>query len=164
MKRGEVCATVGLAVLMLTGCAEAVAVNTPSGKAEVTVEGVSPDQVKPFLVNEMLNRKYTISHDAPYLIGFDRPTDNVLVSALVGTSYEATPNVRVSYTLVPVGHDTRVVADLAIIGNPGSAFERRHDINGGVDTPKYQIILDHIKMEAEQNGPINVPATKTQLQ
>jgi hypothetical protein len=164
MRRAATITGLGLAVLALVGCAAPAAMDTPSGKAEVTIEGVSPEQVKPLLVNEMLNRKYTISHDSPYLLGFDKPTDSILVSALVGTGYDSTPNVRVSYTLAQIGHETRVIADLAVIGNPGSAFEQRHDLNGGVDTPKYQAVLDRIKTELEAKAPGVMPPPSSQVE
>lgn len=99
--------------------------HTPSGKVEATISGASPDDVKAALINEMLNRGYSITNDTSYMISFDRPVDNVFAAALLGSNYDSTPNARISYMLAKVGDATRVVADLAMITNPGSLFERR---------------------------------------
>lgn len=48
---------------------------------------------------------------------------------------------------------TRVVADFAIITNPGSSFERRTDFNNNQDSVQIQSMLDQIKAELEKPAP-----------
>lgn len=136
-------------VLIIFGCASPVVHNTPSGKVEVTINGVNTDAVKARLVNEMLNIGYSITQDTPHVITFDAPVENALGAILYGSEYDSTPNARISYTLVQAAMATRVVADIAVITNPGSPFERRRDFNHGQDSPTFQTILDRIKSEME---------------
>lgn len=57
-----------------------------------------------------------------------------MANALFGSKYDATPNPRVTYTLMQDQGATRVIADFVIVTNPGSAFERLTPVNGSQDT------------------------------
>jgi hypothetical protein len=130
-------------IASLSGCAAPVQHNTPSGKVEAVMPATT-DQVKSALVSMMVNTGYNISKDTPYLIAFDKPSDNIMASVLLGSKYDATPNVRVTFMFAPQGLATRVIADFAIITNPGSAFERITPLNGSQDTMKFQALLDRM--------------------
>jgi len=72
----------------------------------------------------MVNGGFRITKDTSYELTFDKPVENIAVAVLMGSKYDSQPNARVSYTFAQVNDTTRVVADVAIITNPGSAFER----------------------------------------
>src|SRR5690242_1643469 len=83
-----------LALLGLSACATPVVHNTPSGKAETTLDS-TPDMIKPLLVNAMTNGGFTITKDTNYLMSFDHPVTNVMAAMLLGSRYDAIPNERV---------------------------------------------------------------------
>jgi cell division septation protein DedD len=133
----------GLAALLF-GCGTPVRQNTASGRPEVTIANVPADRVKSALVNEMINGGYRITKDSQFEIAFDRPIDNLAAAVLFGSRYDAQPNARVAYSIAQVGSDVRVVADMAIITNPGSGFEQRTDVSAGADSPKIQELLNRV--------------------
>jgi C-terminal processing protease CtpA/Prc len=141
---------------LCAACATVPPPATASGKPEVTISNSSPDKVKPVLVNKMINTGYRITKDTPYELTFDKPTQNFAVAALMGSKYDGVPNERVSYTFADVGGSTRVVADVAIITNPGSAYERRTDLNGGAYNYDLQIMLDDVNASLDPNSQMAV--------
>lgn len=147
-KRALISGASGLVLLLvLPGCLTPPAVHaTASGKPEMTVAAPA-DLVKPVIVGKMLSRGYRITRDTQYELSFDKPTDNIAVAVLLGSKYDSQPNARVSYSFAPIGGETRVVADMAIITNPGSAFERRTDVNGSADSPIIQGLLNDVKAD-----------------
>lgn len=133
------------AFALLAGCATPVVHQTASGKPEVTIDTENVAGVKEALVSEMVNRNYSLIRDTEYQLVFDRPIENILASALLGSKYDSTPNARITYTFA-VGMDTvRVVADLSIITNPGSAFERRMEMNSNQDSLEFQGMLNQLR-------------------
>jgi hypothetical protein len=125
---------------------------TASGKPETTIQA-SPEKIKPLIVGKMLSRGYRITRDTPYELSFDKPSDNLAVMVLLGSKYDIQPNARVSYSFAPIGAETRIVADMAIITNPGSSFERRTDVNSSGDSPIIQGLLNDVKAEITVNPP-----------
>lgn len=132
-------------IVMVTGCVAPVQHNTASGKPEVTVGTDDVGQVKAALVSEMVDRGYHITADSDYRLVFDRPVDNFLAGVLLGSSYDTTPNARIAYALVRRAEGVRVVADIAIITNPGSAFEKRTEMNQSQESLGVQRALDALK-------------------
>lgn len=144
------------ASLLLASCVTApVEHHTASGKPEVTV-AATPESIKPQLVSQMLSAGYRINRDTVYELSFDRPVDNLAVAVLMGSKYDAQPNSRISFSFAPIGGQTRIVADAAIITNPGSAFERRTPTNNGVDSQSIQQYLDRLKAETDPNSSISI--------
>jgi len=129
----------------VTGCVEPTVHDTPSGRPEVTLSTKNMDAVRSALINQMLNKGYSITRDTGHSVAFDRPVDNALGAALFGSEYDATPNARIVYTLAALDRSTRVVADIAIITNPGSAFERQTNMNSNQESVKVQEMLDGLK-------------------
>ncbi|MBC6436935.1 MAG: hypothetical protein GDA52_02075 [Rhodobacteraceae bacterium] len=105
--------------------------------------------VKSALVDRMINRGYNLTRDNQFTVAFDRPVENIFAAALLGSRYDSTPNARISYTIVENAGATRVVADMAIITNPGSAFERRTPMNTSQDSLGIQRILNDLKRTIE---------------
>jgi hypothetical protein len=134
---------VALAVFALAfgGC-QTVQHNTPSGKAEVQIANVTTDQVKAEIVNGMMTSGWIIQQDTPYALSFDKPVQNVMAAALLGSQYDATPTSRVTFVIAQNGPNVRIVTDIAIITNPGSGFERRTPTNNSADGAHVQAMLD----------------------
>jgi hypothetical protein len=150
-----------LAAMTLGGCGTPVTHATGSGKVEVAINGTAPEAVKAALVNNMLNAGYRITKDTAYEIAFDRPTDNIAVAVLLGSKYDAQPNARVSYSIAATPPTVRVVADIAIITNPGSGFEQRTEMNGSQDSVQVQALLDNMKASLEAPPPVAAKPPKS---
>lgn len=142
-----------VAMVMVVGCVAPVQHNTASGKPEVTVSTSDVGAVKAALVSEMIDRGYNITTEGDFGMVFDRPVDNFLAGVLLGSSYDTTPNARIAYTLVPKSDGVRVVADIAVITNPGSAFEKRTEMNQSQSSLGVQEALDALKLRVEASRP-----------
>ncbi len=131
--------------LLCTGC-QTDKMATASGSPEVTIANARPDQIKPAIVSAMLNTGLRIKADSQYNIVFEKREENLFVGVFFGTGY-GPPVHRVSFAIAEVPGGTRVVADSAIIINPGTAFENR-----GVNVPEFpparlQEMLDQIQSQ-----------------
>lgn len=133
-------------LLVLAACGTPVQHFTPSGKVE-EVFGAAPEIIKGPLVGLMANNGFNMTKDTPYMLAFDKPSDNLMANVLLGSKYDAIPNVRISYSFVPLGPTTRVIADVSIITNPGSAFERITPANNNESTAKLQLWLDDLSRQ-----------------
>ena len=142
--------------LALSACAGTLhRPQTASGRPEVTIANTTPEKIKPVLVSEMANAGYRITKDTPYELSFDKPVQNLAMAALLGSRYDAQPNARVTYTFAQIGNDTRVIGDVAVITNPGSAFERRTELNNGVDAYDLQTGLQRLSAAMDPNSALS---------
>jgi len=137
------------ALLLLASCTAPVQHVTPSGKVEATISRASAKQIGAAITNQMVNRRYRLSKSDPNSIRFERPMENTFAAAFFGSRYDSTPNVRIIYTLIEIGDQTRVVADFQIVTNPGSAFERITAANENASTMEFQGMLIQIKSSFE---------------
>jgi len=138
-------------VSLCAACSAPGQLATASRHPEVTISQTTPDKVKSALVSKMIDKGYRITKDSPYELAFDHPMDNILATVLLGSKYDSEPNARVSYSIAQSGEDVRVVTDLAAITNPGSAFERRTDLNGSAEAAKVQAFLDGLRTELKSS-------------
>lgn len=142
--------------LALSACAGTLhRPQTASGRPEVTIANTTPEKIKPVLVSEMANAGYRISKDTPYELAFDKPVQNLAMAALLGSEYDSQPNARITYTFAQIGKDTRVIGDVAVITNPGSAFERRTELNNGVDAYDLQTGLQRLSAAMNSSSTLN---------
>ncbi len=143
--------------LVLGGCATtATAPQTASGKPELTIQAPAP-AIKSALVNEMVNRGYRIVRDSEYELTFENVITNVAFVVLLGTPGGGAPTERITYQIATLGPSTRVIADIAIISNSGTAFEKRIDTSKGADAPNVQALLSKV---ASDVGPAVTVAKK----
>jgi len=103
--------------------------------------------VKAALLSGMLDLGYRLVRDEAFSITLERQTDNFAANLLLATPAGGPPVVRVTYTVAELGPDVRVVSDMALIQNSGTAFERRNDVSRGADSPRVQAFLDTIAAE-----------------
>jgi hypothetical protein len=156
LQTGEIQMKAKLLILLLlpfflVGCATPVTHHTQSGRVEVTINGVKKSAVKETLINDMVNRRYTVTRADDTLVVFERPVENVMAAALLGSQFNAVPVTRCTYNLIQNGKDVRVIGDFAVITNPGSAFERRTDMNSHPETVLMQDFMEQMKSKLERN-------------
>lgn len=135
-----------LLVLGLAACQTDEASNlpdiaTPSGKPEGIIKNANAGDVKATLLNFMLSKGYTVTSDTGSTLQVDKPADSLAASLVYGSQMNSTPNARIVFTFVQVGSDTRVVADMMIVTNPGTAFEQRTELNQTSDAKELNQIL-----------------------
>jgi hypothetical protein len=140
-------AVLALASCTLGACAAPTHLDSPNGHPEVTISRTTPNNVRAAIVSKMIDKGFHVTEDAQLKLVFDRPLDNKLAEALLGSKVKGTPNGRITYSIAQVGDDVRVVADLAAITNPGSASERSTDMNDPDAVHDVQSLLDDLRIE-----------------
>src|SRR3954469_20081103 len=134
-----------LALPTLAACqSTAAGPATASGRPEVTIPGKSPAAVRSALVNRMLDVGYRVSRDDASTLTVEKEASGAAAQLLLSTPAGGSPNVRITYTFADVGRATRVVADMAIVSNPGTGLEKRIDVSRGPEALKVQAYLDAV--------------------
>ncbi|PSO30527.1 hypothetical protein [Bradyrhizobium sp. MOS002] len=121
--------------------------STPSGRPEVTIRNLKPDQVKSQLINAMINDGGRLKSDSPYLVTFERPWGNAVGAALVGTliSTDASSAVeRLSFSIADTGAGTRIVADRYLVKVGSFGREDASPANNGLGLEPLQQVLDRL--------------------
>jgi hypothetical protein len=150
-----------LAVVLLSGCATVQPIHTQSGRPEVTICGVSKNEVMEKFVASLSTGTFTVRSTSNFQVVVGRPVNNPLAIALYGSRYDSTPEARVIFTFSEVSGCTLVSARLLIVTNPGSAFERVMDISQGKDAHELQLELEKLKSTIE--GIRGKPISKEQI-
>ena len=115
-------------VSLLSGCVGiAPELQTASGKAETTIEGVEPQQIKAAIVSELLNDGYTVEGDSSFSLVLTRPlkdSENFAAGMILGNGGEMSRTA--TFTVAPTTTGAvRVVVSLAV---------RRQGIGGQMKT------------------------------
>jgi hypothetical protein len=85
-----------------------------SGHLEVTIQNMMPEQVKPQLVNAMINEGGRLRNDSTYLVTFERPRGDAASAALIGAlvSTEGVSAIeRLAFSIAEARNGTRIVVD-----------------------------------------------------
>lgn len=89
----------------------------------------------------MLSKGFNIKSTNDYSMVFGKPLENIGASLLLGSTYDVTPEHRVTVSIVDLINGVRVVLTNQIITNPGSAFERVTDASTGTAGNSWQEFL-----------------------
>ncbi len=145
----------GLALCVgLVGCVTPPQrLSTPTGKPEVTIQGAKVEEVKNALTTVAMDWGYTVKSVTDYLAVYEKANTNALSNALLGSRYDGQTFYRLSYSLADVGNAVRVVSTIAVVTNPGSAFERLNDFSVGTqDAINVQSMLQSLQGRMETRG------------
>jgi len=146
------CAILSLASL-LVGCETTTTHNTPSGRPEVTVSNAqAPDLIAQF-TNELINRGYTIADTSPQQTTFEKPATTLAAQIAYGSTYNPTPNARITLDQVQLSDTTRILLSFSIVTNPGSAHERITALNNSPETVQYQELLNQLTISTARPKP-----------
>jgi hypothetical protein len=109
---------------------------------------------KESIVAVYLGRGFQIVRDSDLQLVMDRPAnDSFTAQLLFGSRWNGVPNSRMSLTFLG-DNPTQVNAQLAIVTNPGSGFERVMDItNNASMRQQLQIGMAQAKSQAERQQP-----------
>ena len=104
--------------------------DTPSGKPEIIIQGVSKKQVVDLLVNNKLAEGFQIKAVTSYALVIQRDIDDFNAQVIYGSDYDRTPAARVTYNFVDTQEGVRVFSKSEIITNPDSNYEKSSDATG----------------------------------
>lgn len=137
------------AAIGATGCSTPK-MQTPSGRPEVTIQNTSVEKLKPRVINKMLDDKFTVVSSDPVNMQFDKSA-TWLSNMLLGSPYDARTWTRVVVRLVDQGNGSvRVVEEVYIVSNKGSAFERLTEVPAVY--PEFQKGLEDSKARIESQA------------
>jgi len=134
----------------MTGCANPVQHATASQRPEVCITKAKSSDIAARLASDFLDRGYTVLTQTETRVEGEHIVDNAFAAALFGSRYDGTPKARIAYTIVKIPACTRVVADMNIVTNPGSAYERLTPMNNSQDSLKVQKFLDSVKVSFDK--------------
>lgn len=130
----------------IAGC-QTVQLSTPSQRPEVTVAAPAAT-VRPILIGEMINHGFRISQDTAYALVMERASQDLMTNVLLGSQWNPTVNARISFAITELDGQTRVVADIFAVTNPGTAFEQLTPFNNSKDAVDFQFFLEGIRTTA----------------
>lgn len=132
-------------VIALSACAAPVQHQTASGRPERQFSA-TPDTVRPVLINELVNRKYNITQESQSLIVAEKLSDNAAANLLLGTGHSPQLTVRVRFMMMATTSGTRVVGDIDLVQNRGTAFEKVIPQTHGASSVDMQTALDGLRV------------------
>lgn len=136
-----------LLCLAIVGCVPPVILNTMSGRPEI-MTNASLDRLKPELVSAMMNRGYSMRSDSGMVMMMEkRLPDAYGISH--GSRYDPIPAGRITFTFLQSSAQIRLIADMAIVTNPGSAYESQKSANNTQDARVIQQFLEDLKIKVE---------------
>jgi len=135
-----------LVFALLFGCAAVKPLNTLTGKPEVIIQDASKSEIADQITNAMLSWDYQLQKRDNNILVFSKRDQRLGSSLLFGSRYDSTPEWRFTYNIVDHPEGIRVIANIAAITNPGSAFERVTDLSrGSKDSENVYALLTQIR-------------------
>lgn len=137
-----------LPLFLLAACQPPVNHNTMSGRPEACI-AAKQQRVSAGLAEILLNKGFSVSQQTDSMVRGDRAITDAMASMFFGSQYDSTPVARITYNIVNTQKCVRVVADMNIVTNPGSAFERLTPMNNSKDSATIQSEMDALKASLE---------------
>lgn len=137
-------------VFLLVGCAAVQPLHTPSGRPEVTISGATKKEVLDLVVSEMLASGAQVKQVNEYGAVFGKRDDSLTGALLFGSRYDSTPEMRITFNVAETSGSVRVFCNVAMVTNPGSAFERVTDVTGGKTASDIQAMLERLRARLQR--------------
>jgi hypothetical protein len=134
-------------IAILTSCANMPKpLATPTGRPEVSIVKTNIADVKGVVSNIALDWGYYVKNISDYSAVYEKREEGVGMSVLFGSKYDSTPVWRLTFNFVPLNGDVRIVANIHLVTNAGSAFERITDLSkASKDANNIQQALERVK-------------------
>jgi len=110
--------------IFFVGCVITPPLQTASGRPEVTLYGITKKQ---FFDEAAVNAAISggeIREINEYSMVIAKKNTSFGAAVLYGSRYNTTPEERITLTVIEVPRGIRIFATVAIVTNPGSAFEK----------------------------------------
>lgn len=121
--------TIALAIFCSACAAPPQRLSTTSGNPEIFLSAVTRKQVADVIVAAKLSAGMTVRSTTEYsVVVGKRLVDNYSASVAYGSRYDSVPEMRTTYNFVEQGGGVAVFGRVEMITNPGSAYERVHNV------------------------------------
>ena len=110
--------------IFFVGCVTTPPLQTASGRPEVTLYGITKKQFFDNVAATATINAYEIREVNDYNMVLAKKNTSFGAAVLFGSSYNSTPEERITLTVIEVQHGIRIFATCKIVTNPGSAFEK----------------------------------------
>ena len=127
----------------ISGCVAPITLNTASGRPEITTNAAL-EKLKPELVAAMMNRGYSMRSDSGMVMVMEKKLPEAY-GLSHGSRYDPIPAGRITFTFLQSSAQVRLIADMAIVTNPGSAYESQKSANHTQDARVIQQFLEDLK-------------------
>ena len=138
-----------LAASLLAAACQTTAMNVQSRRPEVIIHNSNVYTLKNALAYAFTDAGFSIGGSNDFQLQLEKHVDSPLASVVYGSQYNTTPDMRLTFSFIQLGADTRVIGDMAIITNPHSAFEDRTELQ---DSGTLKSIQDTLNKLAEKAG------------
>ena len=143
------------AILFLFGCAgKQVNFQTPSGKPEVTINSTNNEKIKSTIVNEFVNRKFTLVNESNYNLVFTKQMTGfraALYQSLLGNSYSSTPTWEARINIIKLNNKTRLITQPVVKMKNAFGKEDVNDFTNSGAGAELQKMLNKIKSIIENH-------------
>ena len=113
-----------VSVVVLTGCATMWHLQTPSGRPEVFIEGVTIKDTTNACVSMLSANAWQIEQASDYMVQAVHTSDNAMVDFMWGSSYSYHQTFyRLIFTFSQEANGVRVYGTQQVVGNKGTGFE-----------------------------------------
>lgn len=140
-------------LLIVNSCASVEPSKGTYSTPEITIDNVSSKQVVDIIAEEMRNNKFKIYSltDSKIIVG--RKSGQELISFAYGSSFYGIAEERIVYNIIKIGNSVKVTADILILANPETSFEKITSLNNTRYAQSMQASLDSLKTSIQQNPP-----------
>jgi C-terminal processing protease CtpA/Prc len=144
-----------LCLFALAGCASQPPLDTAAGRPEIIITNVDLEEIKAQLTTDALQWGYTTKSVTDYTAVYEKREQSTMAAVLMGSQYDPYPLWRLTYNLVEQNDRVRIVANIYIVTNPGSAFERISDVSQASKAAhSIQNYLEQLETSIEVNNAI----------
>lgn len=139
------------AALSLAGCAATAPLETASGRPEATI-AADKATVKAELLNRAVTNRWQITRETESMVTVQKANPDMLTNFLLGSTWDPTTELRINYTLISSGSNTRILADASIVTNEGTAFEQVTAVTNNKSNEAIRLELENLKTYVEYHG------------
>jgi hypothetical protein len=136
---------------VLTGCATVGHLQTPSGRPEVFIEGVTLKDATNACVSMLSANAWQIEQASDYMVQAVHTSDNAMVDFMWGSSYSYHQTFyRLIFTFSQEANGVRVYGTQHVVGNKGTGFENVMALTNQKAYEGTQSYLESIRSRALQ--------------
>jgi len=132
-------------ICLFYGCATTPPIPTPSGKPEIVFSNVTKNEVANRIIDGSSSDGWVLKNSSEYIVVLEKPITSGFAKFVYGSKWNETPNVRLQCQLTEVQDGVRVLFNIFIVTNPGTAHEIITDISKGKDAYNLYSQLESLK-------------------
>ena len=125
--------------------------DTPSGNPEVTVDGVTKQEVIDVMLDSVLASGAKIESVNDHGIVVSKEAGGIGIVLVYGSGYDPKPDIRAHFYVVDTMDGVKIYAQGEIVTNPGSAYERKKDVTDSYNND-LQSALTKLKNKLTSKG------------